>query len=126
MKFIRHQEELLDKCLEKRKLTRFDFFGDDELGVGVDLETKELDKIFTRAKNLSAGGMCVELNKDIKMPSVLQLGLRLPDSQEVNQILARIIWTKGKNTDLRHYGLSFMMLTDYEEKKIRKFLDDNF
>lgn len=121
-----YQDDLVDKCLEKRRFARFSLPQDDNLSVGVDLETKDLSKIFTQVNNLNLGGIGIELDKEIDLPHILQIGLRLPDSEEANQVLARIIWSKEENDNLRYYGLSFMMLTDYEEENIRKFLTDNF
>jgi len=56
----------------------------------------------------------------------LQVGLKLPDSLEINYVLTTVSWSKEKDEDIRAYGMSFMMLTESEEKNIHKYLIDNF
>ena len=115
-----------DKCLEKRKFARFKLPQDSENSISVDLETERLNRVVTRAKDISLGGIGIELQKDISIPNILQIGIKFPDSPEANYILSRLTWQKDKNEKVRLYGLSFMMLTDYEEKKIHRYLVENF
>lgn len=116
---------VLDKCIEKRKFARFDIPQDNERSIKVDLETGGLEKVTTLAKNLSLGGISIELRRDIKVPYILQVGLKFPDSPEINYILTTVVWSKEKNENIRAYGMSFMMLTENEEKSIYKYLTNN-
>ncbi len=119
-------DDVLNKCIEKRKFARFDIPQDNERSIRIDLETGGLEKVTTQAKNLSLGGIGIELRRDIKIPYILQVGLKLPDSPEINYVLTTVSWSKEKNEDIRAYGMSFMMLTESEEKNIHKYLIDNF
>lgn len=115
-----------DKCLEKRKFARFKLPQDSESSISVDLETERLNRVVTRAKDISLGGVGIELQKNISIPNILQIGIKFPDSPEANYILSRLTWQKDKDEKVRFYGLSFMMLTDYEEEKIHRYLVENF
>lgn len=124
-----NQEDIinnLDKCCEKREFTRFDLPEASHLSIRLEIETEASDTISLSASNLSLGGLGIELNKEVKIPKILQLGLKLPDSGEVVQVLAKVVWTKENDPGGRQYGLSFEMLTDDEEEKIKKFISDNF
>ena len=118
-------DDVLNKCIEKRKFARFGIPQDNERSIRVDLETGGLEKVTTQVKNLSLGGIGIELRRDIKIPYILQVGLKLPDSPEINYVLTAVSWSKEKDEDTRAYGMSFMMLAESEEKNIHRYLIDN-
>jgi hypothetical protein len=117
-------DNALDKCLEKREFARFDVPGEIEKSIKLDLETEELGIISANLKNISLGGISFELRKETRIPSILQIELKFPESQEGNQILTKVVWFKRKGENSLSCGLSFMMLTSVEEKKIRQYLTE--
>lgn len=115
-----------DKCIEKRKYARFNIPDEESLCIYLDLETRNLQVIHVRAINISLGGVAAELGSDLEVPDVLNIGIRMPDDNQLNEVLARRVWSKDESTNSRQYGFSFIMLTEEEEKRIRTFLKQHF
>ncbi|MCK4518983.1 MAG: PilZ domain-containing protein, partial [Candidatus Omnitrophica bacterium] len=114
-----------NRCFEKRQFARLGIPAEGFLRVSMDIETQKLGKAPACAKNLSLGGICVEIESEIEIPQILEIWLRLPDVREANQVLARVEWGRKKDDGVCCYGLSFMMLGEKEEAKIKTFLNDN-
>ncbi|MCK5305872.1 MAG: PilZ domain-containing protein [Candidatus Omnitrophica bacterium] len=114
-----------NRCFEKRQFARLGVPAEGFLRVSMDIETQKLCKAPACAKNISLGGICIEIEGNIEIPRILEIWLRLPDVREANQVLARIEWSRKKDDGLCCYGLSFMMLGEKEEAKIKTFLNDN-
>lgn len=115
-----------NKFIEKRKYARFDLAQDDEMIITLDIETEGFEKVKTRARDISLGGIRIEIDSRVKLPEVLELHLRLPQDYETSEILARIEWVNPSDQDSCLYGLSFIMLHQDEEQKIKEFLNNNF
>jgi hypothetical protein len=115
-----------NKFIEKRKYARFDLPQLDEMIITLDIETEGFEKVKTRALDISLGGIKIEIDSRVKLPEVLELHLRLPQDYETSEVLARIEWVNPSDQDSCLYGLSFMMLHQDEEQKIKDFLKNHF
>jgi hypothetical protein len=114
-------EDILDKCIEKRKFARFQLPQSREDSLIVNLET-EKNRLRIKARDLSLGGLCIEVDLEIKVPSILQASLNIPNFDDENHVLARVAWSQRTGNNKRRYGISFLMVTEIEEKRIRKYL----
>ena len=121
-----NQEVSDDNLVEKRRYARFNLPDDDMLTVYMDVEIEGFDKIKTKAKDLSLGGIRIEIDGRVRLPEVLELELRLPEYDKSSEVLARIEWVNSTNDSTCSYGLSFMMLGEEEENKLKDFLKNNF
>jgi hypothetical protein len=124
--FNNMQGDADNNLLEKRRYARFDLPQDDHISVYLDIETEGFEKIKTRAQDISLGGIRIEIDSRTRLPEVLELELRLPDYEKASDVLARIEWVNPIDDNSCMYGLSFMMLGENEENKIRDFLNNNF
>ncbi|MDP8261609.1 MAG: PilZ domain-containing protein [Candidatus Kappaea frigidicola] len=121
-----NQEVSDDNLVEKRRYARFNLPDDDMLTVYMDVEIEGFDKIKTKAKDLSLGGIRIEIDGRVRLPEVLELELRLPEYDKSSEVLARIEWVNPTSESTCSYGFSFMMLGEDEENKIKDFLKNNF
>ena len=121
-----NQEASEDNLVEKRRYARLNLPDDDMLTVYMDVEIEGFDKIKTKAQDISLGGISIEIDSRVRLPEVLELELRLPEHDESSEVLARIEWVNPTNDSTCSYGLSFMMLGEDEENKLKEFLKNNF
>jgi hypothetical protein len=124
--FKLNQEANEDSLVEKRRYARFALPDDEMLTVYMDVETEGFDKIKTKAQDLSLGGIRIEIDGRVRLPEVLELELRLPEYDKSSEVLARIEWVNPTTDNTCSYGLSFMMLGEEEENKLKDFLKNNF
>ena len=121
-----NQKASEDNLVEKRRYARLNLPDDDMLTVYMDVEIEGFDKIKTKAQDISLGGISIEIDSRVRLPEVLELELRLPEHDESSEVLARIEWVNPTNDSTCSYGLSFMMLGEDEENKLKEFLKNNF
>lgn len=78
--------------------------------------------------DLSAGGMCLALNEKIKLQTLLEISIILPDDNEPLLGLAKVVWQKEEMTrdkSGRSYyetGVGYLKLGFQNRKRIAQFI----
>ena len=78
--------------------------------------------------DISAGGMCLALNEKIKLQTMLEISILLPDDNGPLLGLAKVIWQKEKMTQdkrgLSYYetGVGYLKLGFQNRKRIAQFI----
>ena len=78
--------------------------------------------------DISAGGMCLALNEKIKLQTMLEISILLPDDNGPLLGLAKVIWQKEEMTrdkrGLSYYetGVGYLKLGFQNRKRIAQFI----
>lgn len=70
-----------------------------------------------RSRNISEGGLCIELGNAVKPQMILKLNFHVDNKKEVD-VYAKVVWADQSLT-----GLQFIVLDDAARKMIRQIIE---
>ena len=109
----------------RRKYPRIDV----ELTMNVD-ESGDPEVINATTKNVSCGGICVYVDRLLKLDEQLQIYLKLPDDQPPLAGLVHVRWWKKKRQMLKKnaetfiVGLEFVNLESDQQERLHRFTQE--
>lgn len=85
-------------------------------------------KVFS--KNISAGGLCLLLDKQLAANTPLQLQIKIPDLKDPIPALARVVWQQSFESagdDPKVYfrtGVEFTGISDFDRFNINRYVSE--
>lgn len=117
------QNNLKESVAEKRKFVRLNTACDVSYSV-LDVKPREVDRSQTR--NISAGGICLIVNEELKPGSILGLDFVLGDKKTIIQAKGRIAWIKPFKiaTEQERFdcGIEFTEISSADREKINQYI----
>jgi uncharacterized protein (TIGR02266 family) len=108
---------------ERRKYVRLT--ADVEVRYDV-LDTKSHEAMQAVTRNISAGGICLIINEQLPIGTVLQLDIYLPQNQPVIKAKGKIVWISAfrmANEKERYdAGIEFIEIDEEQRKIIDKYV----
>ena len=80
-----------------------------------------LNYIHSFIKNISATGICIQTDAEIKKDSIIFITSKIKD--KTFQWQAKFIWKKRINNNIYDYGLSFIKNSKQEQDRLRLIYD---
>jgi len=82
-------------------------------------------KVFS--KNISAGGLCIIMDKQMLVDTPLQLEIKIPDLKDPIAALARVVWqrTTKDSAGTLETGVEFTGISDFDRFNIKRYVEEN-
>jgi hypothetical protein len=107
---------------ERRKFPRY------VIELAAEVYLKE-DILFAATKDLSEGGICLDIERELTPGSILGLSLLLTlegiqiAEEEPLDLKAKIVWCQRKDEEIFTVGAQFIDITSLQKKRLKKFLE---
>ena len=114
-----------ERRIERRRFIRFDLDTNIKFRIFDDLHIEE--NIKTKAKNLSAEGVCIVTEKNFPVNKNIELEISLPGRKRPVKVRGKIIWSqkiKGGGKGIKdHYesGIRLFMIDKDDETSLLKY-----
>ncbi len=83
------------------------------------------------SKNISAGGLCIIVAKQLPVDTPLQLEIKIPDLKDPIPALARVVWQKetqgspDKSGVSFDTGIEFTGISDFDRFNIKRYIEEH-
>lgn len=110
---------------ERRKWPRLDLSRHKGKGVLVRATSNDGEPMNGDARNISAGGLCVELSSGEALADEFELKLFLPDCTKPIEAIGKIVWKgRGSRRRIERMGLAFSAINAPDQEAIKQFVEE--
>ena len=86
---------------------------------------KTSEESLTILRNLSAGGLALSMDENIKVGTVLQLSIELPSDETPVVCLSRVVLSEGPMVDGTFFvGVCFLDMTGVDRARLDRFVSE--
>ena len=121
----RRDEQAAAEHVERRQRPRLDLSRHNGKGVLIRATSNDGEPMNGDARNISAGGLCVELPSGERLADEFELKLFLPDRTKPIEAIGKFIWKgRGSRRRFEQLGLAFSAINASDQEAISQFVGE--
>ena len=119
------EEEKASQAVERRKQPRLDLAAREGKGILVRATSNDGEPMNGDARNISAGGLCVELPSGERLAEEFELKLFLPDRTKPIEAIGKLIWKgRGSRRRMEQLGVALSAINAPDQEAISQFVEE--